>query len=443
MPGHKRALGDPFLDHDLPLFGGADDIQLSHGYLEDAERLAAELWGADHARFSVNGSSHGNHALLWGMCKPGDRVAVSRNLHKSLLVAMILGGVEPVWIFPEVDAATGLALGYPQAAVEAALEQDVAALYLVNPTYVGVMTPLAPLVAAAHARGVPVAVDQAWGGHLGLDPRLPPHALGEGADALVLSVHKTLTGFTQSALILAQDGRIDWPALDAAFEMGNTTSPSGAILGSIDRARGLVEERGPELIGRALELAAWARAELAAIPGVTMFAPGGAYGSDPLKLVVALAGTGADGFAVDDELLAAGVQLEMADRDTLVPILTLADDRPAVERLVSEVRTAIERHRGERPRTAGSAAVWRLRTEAALPPREAYFAPHERVVATRAVGRISAETVAPYPPGIPAICPGELITAELVDALRAEAAGGTRMAYCGDPTLETLAVVTG
>ncbi len=442
VPGHKRALDDPLLALDLPLFGGADDIQLSHGYLDAAERLAAGLWGADQARFSVNGSSHGNHALLWGLCRPGDRVAVSRNLHKSLLVAMILGGVEPVWIFPEVDPATGLALGYPQAAVEEALAQDVAALFLVNPTYVGVMTPLAPIVAAAHARGVPVAVDQAWGGHLGLDPRLPPHALQEGADALVLSVHKTLTGFTQSALVLARNDLVDAAALDAAFEMGNTTSPSGAILGSIDRARGLVQDDGPALFGRALELAAWARAELGAIPGVTMFTGAGRYSSDPLKLVVALAGTGADGFAVDDDLLAQGVRLEMADRDTLVPILTIADDRAAVEELAAAVRAAIERHRGERPRQTAGSAVWSLRTETVMAPREAHFAAHRRVPAAQAIGKTSAETVAPYPPGIPAICPGELITAELVEALRSEAANGTRMAYCGDPSLQTLAVVT-
>ncbi len=253
VPGHKRAPGiaDALLACDLPLYAGADDMQLSGGYLQQAERLAADLWGADHVRFSVNGSSHGNHSLLWGMCRPGQRVAVSRNLHKSLLVAMILAGVEPVWIFPEVDPATGLALGYPQAEIERALDHDVAAMFLVNPTFVGVMTPLAPVVEAAHARGVPVAVDQAWGGHLGLDPRLPPHALGEGADALVLSVHKTLTGFTQSALIAWNDGLIDASAMEAAFELGHTTSPSGAILGSIDRSRALLQDRGvPSWWGR-------------------------------------------------------------------------------------------------------------------------------------------------------------------------------------------------
>jgi len=442
-PGHKRSpeIIDPLLARDLPLFAGADDMQLSGGYLQSAEALAARLWGADHVRFSVNGSSHGNHALLWGMCRPGERVAVSRNLHKSLLVGMILGGIEPVWIFPEVDPVTGLALGYPQDEIEHALEQEVSALFLVNPTYVGVMTPLAPVVDAAHARGIPVAVDQAWGGHLGLDPRLPPHALGEGADALVLSVHKTLTGFTQSALIAWRDGLIDAATMEAAFELGHTTSPSGSILGSIDASRALMEDRGVEVVGRALELATWVRAQLGAIPGVEVFTGGLGYPADPLKLVVVLTGSGADGFLVDDDLIAAGVRVEMADRDVLIPLLTVADTRESVERLVEVFVRTIEQHRGELLRGVSSAAVWGLRPEVAMAPREAYFADHERVSHTAAVGRVSAETVAPYPPGIPAICPGEVITAELMDALRAEAAAGTRIAYCADPSLDTVAVV--
>ena len=145
----------------------------------------------------------------------------------------------------------------------------------------------------------------------------------------MLSVHKTLTGFTQSALVLARGERIDLEALDAAFELGHTTSPSAAILASIDRARALMEERGPELIGRALEIASWAREQLSAVPGVTVFGGAGGYLHDPLKLVISVAGAGANGFAVDTDLLGGGVRLEMADRDTLVPILTFADDRRA------------------------------------------------------------------------------------------------------------------
>ena len=199
----------------------------------------------------------------------------------------------------------------------------------------------------------------------------------------MLSVHKTLTGFTQSALVLARGQRIDLEALDAAFELGHTTSPSAAILRASTVPAALIEERGPELIGRALELATWAREQLAAVPGVTVFSGGAGYGHDPLKLVVSVAGAGANGFAVDDDLLRAGVRLEMADRDTLVPILTVADDRRSVERLVAAMTAAIERHRGDRPRPVGSSAVWRLRTEAVLPPREAHFARHERVPADR------------------------------------------------------------
>jgi lysine decarboxylase len=157
--------------------------------------------------------------------------------------------------------------------------------------------------------------------------------------------------------------------------------------------------------------------------------------------VLALAGTGADGLDVERDLVAAGLPLELANRDTLVPLLTIGDTEESVGRLVAAVRASIDRRRGE-PRDPGAAsAVWSVEPEVALTPREAFFAPRETVESGRAAGRIAAETVAPYPPGIPALAPGEVVSAELVAALQEAAAGGTRLSYCADPTLATLQVV--
>jgi lysine decarboxylase len=161
---------------------------------------------------------------------------------------------------------------------------------------------------------------------------------------------------------------------------------------------------------------------------------------DPTRLVLSLAGTGANGFAVDADLHARGLRLEMADRQTLVPVLTMADDADSVNRLVGELTTSIEARRGE-PRRVAASAAWSVAPEVAIPPREAFFAPRERVSALRAVGRIAAETAAPYPPGIPALAPGEVVTIDVLEALQQEAADGSRIAYCGDPTLRTVAVV--
>lgn len=168
-------------------------------------------------------------------------------------------------------------------------------------------------------------------------------------------------------------------------------------------------------------------------------AGGAAY--DPTKLVLALSGTGADGIEVEADLCAAGVRVELANRDTLVPLVTLADTAGTVERLVAALRASIERRRDEPRAVGGASAVWRVEPEVALTPREAFFSPRETVSARRAPGRTAAEIVAPYPPGIPAIAPGEVVSRELLDGLREAARGGTRLAYCADPTLETLQVI--
>jgi lysine decarboxylase len=445
-PGHKRSpeLADDLLGLDLPLSAGADDLHLSRDLLGQAERLAAELWGADLCRFCVNGSTQGNEALTLAVAGGSSRrVVVSRNLHKSLFAGLVLAGLDPVWVRPDVDPSTGLALSVSPDGVEAALAGgEASAVLLVEPNFVGVLSDVAAIAGAAHAAGAALCVDQAWGAHLGFHPALPPHALALGADGMVTSAHKTLTGFTQSAFLFARAGRLDLARLDESFELLHTTSPAAAILGSLDRTRALIALRGAELLGRTVDLVAAAKAELRQVEGLGILGTdGGVPAYDPTKLVLALPGTGADGLAVEADLWAAGVRVELANRDTLVPLVTLADTAESVERLVTALRASIERRRAA-PRAAGGAsAVWRLEPEVALSPREAFFAPRETVSAERAAGRVAAETVAPYPPGIPAIAPGEVVTRELLAGLREAARDGTRIAYCADPSLETMQVV--
>jgi lysine decarboxylase len=285
-------------------------------------------------------------------------------------------------------------------------------------------------------------VDQAWGAHLGFHPALPAHTLALGADGMVTSAHKTLASFTQGAYLFARSGLLDAERLEASFEALHTTSPAAAILASLDRTRALMAERGEELLGRALALAESARRSLAAVDGLRVLGPGlPVFAYDSTKLVLAVAGTGADGLEVERDLWEEGVRLELANRDTLVPLLTIGDTDASVARLVGALERSLHRRRGE-PRRAGPAsAVWAVEPELAMSPRDAFFAAREAVPANQAAGRIAAETVAPYPPGIPAIAPGEVIKAELLEALRQAAADGTRLAYCADPTLATVRVV--
>ena len=440
VPGHKRSpeLADALLQLDLPLVSGADDSRMTGDVLGRAERLAAGLWGADMCRFSVSGSTHGNQAFALAVARPGDRVIVARTLHKSLHAGLVLAGLEPVWVRPQVDADHRAFAGRSRRGRRAGAGRSArrprgvpgrAQLHRPTLGHRGDRrgSPMPP--------GVPLMVDQAWGAHLGFHPALPKHAIARGADGMVTSTHKNLTAFTQGSIVLARGERIDLARLDECFELLHTTSPSAAIMASSDRARALIEERGPELLGRTIEIVADASRRLSQVEGLTVV-----DADDPTKLVLALAGTGADGFEVERDLFGRGIRLEMADRDTLVPIVTLADTAETVGRLADGVADSVAARRGE-PRPPASSTVWSLVAEVVMSPRDAYFAPRRRVAWRDAVGRIAAETAAPYPPGIPALAPGELISSEILGALRAEAAAGSRMAYCSDPTLETLLVV--
>ena len=449
-PGHKYnpELIDEFLALDVPHYLGVENRRVSTRRLATAERLAGELWGADWCGFSVQGSSHGNEAICLSLGKPGDRVIVARTIHKSLFFGLVLAGLVPVWIRPDIDEQTGLTAGMPVARVADALAQhpDAKAVMLVEPSYVGGVSDVAAHAELAHAHGIPLAVDAAWGAHLGFHPGLPPHAIGAGADIMVTSIHKQVTGFTQSSMVLAQGERIDLERLEAAFEGLHTTSPSGAIFASIDLTRELLAERGEELLGRAIALAHQARARFREVPGLGVVGREIAerspalYVHDPTKIVLSLVGTGADGQVVADVLEQRGLQLEFADRDTFCPVITMGDTPETVDFMATEIIRAIEEHRGQ-PRALIPITAWTLDPDPVMSPRDAFFADHERIPADQAPGRIAAETAAPYPPGVPALAPGERIHATTLAALQAEARSGTRIAYCGDPTLETVLVV--
>ena len=237
--------------------------------------------------------------------------------------------------------------------------------------------------------------------------------------------------------MLARTGRLDDARLDRAFEATHTTSPAGAIMASIDAARALLARDGTDLCARLIRTVAAARDRLRQVPGLDVL---DGPGVEPAKLVVLLAGTGAHGNAVEADLIAAGMPVEMADRDTLIPIVTLADDEAAVARFATALVDIVEAHRGP-PRRPVPAASWTVIPDMAMPPRQAFFCRNETRSAAEAVGRVSGELVAPYPPGVPVLAPGEVITAEALDALRAARADGGRIAYAADPTLATFQVI--
>jgi arginine decarboxylase len=299
-PGHKQRhdLTGAVVAGDSPLYGGVDTIKHADTLLADAEARAARLWGADWCRFSVAGSTHGNQALALAVGSPGQEVIVTRCLHRSLLLGLVLAGLHPVWVLPERDPDTGLPGAVAVRTVRGALAAHprACAVFVGDPSYVGTTGDLAGHADAAHEAGVPLIVDAAWAAYLGFHPDLPPHAISAGADGMVTSAHKALPAATQGALVFARTQRLDRARLDRAFEATHTTSPAGAITASIDAARALLARDGKQFCARLLRLVATARQRLAEVPGVAVL---DGPGVDPAKLVVLLAGAGADGYAVE------------------------------------------------------------------------------------------------------------------------------------------------
>jgi arginine decarboxylase len=365
-----------------------------------------------------------------------------------MLLGLVLAGLRPVWVRPAVDPAVGLPGAVVAGDVRRALSEHPRAVAVLvgDPSYVGTTGDVPALAAAAHEAGVPLVVDAAWGAHFGLHPALPPHPLAAGADAVVISAHKTLPAVSQAAVVLARTaasgGLLDPARLDRAFEATHTTSPAGAILASTDAARALLARSGRELAEGLVRRVAAARERLRGVPGLRVVEGVLADGSsvEAAKLVVQLAGTGAHGVAIEEDLLAAGFPVEFADRDTIVAVVTIADDDATVAEFAEALAAAVERRRGG-PRPVVASAAWTVRPEQVLDPRSAFFAPAETVAASAAVGRVCAELVAPYPPGVPVLGPGERITSAALSSLQAARADGARIAYAADPTLATLVVI--
>ena len=449
IPGHKQKaarldLGLGLLvDSDTPLYGGLDEIKLTNQRLKKAEHLAAEFWGADYARFSTGGSTHANQAIILALGSPGDKVAVARTAHRSVLSALVLAGLEPVWMSPEIDKSTGVPIGIPVSEVKRALSENPIAILLTEPGYLGTISDLPTIIGAAHAQSVPVIVDAAWGGHFGFHPDLPRNVLQQGADALITSVHKALPGYSASALLLAQGKYLNLDRIEQSFETTHTTSPAGAPLASIDAVRALLQVRGHELCEELLKnvnrfkAAVQSEFELPIFLNADDFA---AARFDPTKIVLRVQQLGASGVEIEKDLQAAGIRVEMADRDTIVFLATLVDCQSDFETLADALVPILKRHQGAR-RESATALSWSVVPQRGISMRDAYFAKTEMVAANKAEGRIAADLIAPYPPGVAVVAPGEILTAQILQGLKSSKEAGVRIAYATDPTLHTYRVV--
>jgi arginine/lysine/ornithine decarboxylase len=456
-PGHKLGHGaDPAL---VGLLGPelfAADVWLGTAThdrtLRDAEALAADAWGADRCLFLGNGSSSGNHAFLLATLEPGDEVVVARDLHKSLLAALILTGARPVYVAPRLHPELGVGVGVHPDDVAAALQAHPPArlVALTSPSYFGVATDLEAVTRVAHARRVAVYVDQAWGPHFGFHPQLPPSAMAAGADGATTSTHKMLSSLSQSSILNLRGGRVAADRVAAAVKLTQTTSPLLPLLASIDACRRQLVLDGEALLGRAVELAAGARSRLGMLPGLQVLDAGrlglGPRQLDPTKLVVDVAGLGLTGLAAERVLRQRlAVAPEGSDLSSVILAVTIGDTVASVEQLVGGF-TALCAQRvpaaAPRPLPRSWGAVLAPGGQA-MTPREAYFAAARAVPLAEAAGQVAAELVTPYPPGMPVLAPGEVIASDKLAYLAEGRAHGMYVRGPADPSLATLRVVAG
>jgi len=434
VPGHKgglgadpellRAIGERALSLDIPALTHGIDLGPPPTPFEQAQELAAEAWGARRTWFLINGASQGNIAAGLALAHQGEEVVLQRNVHSSTIDALVLSGLRPTFVAPEVDPKLGVAHCLSEQALEEALSGTPAAAgaWVVSPTYFGAVADIRALAAVAHGRGVPLIVDEAWGAHLAFHEDLPEHALAAGADLVISSTHKIVGSLTQSAMLhlgRADPPLIDEDAIDRAVTLTESTSPSSLLTGSLDAARRQAAIHGRELLERTMALLARTRAEIRSIDGLDVLderlaGRPGVFAYDPLRLAVDVRGVAASGYELAPLLRRSGdINLELYGQNVIVAVFGMGErGLPEARRFVRALQSVVA-DVGVDPGGGGErfAALppW---GELAMTPREAYLGAQEVVPASEAAGRIAAESLATYPPGTPNVLPGEKLTAE-------------------------------
>ncbi len=449
-PGLRSAIGERALALDICQDIEGIDTGPTPTPYQRAEELAAAAYGAGQTWFLTNGATQGNHALCLALAKPGRHVLVQRNSHASIVDGLVLSGGLASFVAPEYDNELGMAHGVTPEALEQALARspDISAAFIVSPTYYGMAADIRGCAEVAHAAGTALVVDCAWGSHFGFHPTLPESPLHQGADAVLASTHKIVGSLTQSAMLhVAQDGLIDADEVSRCVRLVRSTSPNSLLLASLDSARRQLAAHGEALLDRTIAASARAREAIEAIPGIAivgeaMVGRPGIAGWDPLRIVIDVRGTGVTGYELAAELRAAyDIYIELATHATLVLVLGLGQPVEPLERFAHDFAETVRTlsRPGQGPAIAAPATS--LEHQSVVPIREAFLGEGETIPVDDAIGRISCESIAGYPPGVPTLLPGERVTAEVVRYLRELTAAGARLHGAADPTFATVRVL--
>jgi arginine decarboxylase len=449
-PGLRAAIGDRALALDICQDIEGIDVGPYPTPYQRAEELAAVAYDAGIAWFLTNGATQGNHALTLAVARPGKRVLVQRNSHASVVDGLVLSGGMASFVSPEYDDELGMAHTVTPQALEAALaaEPGISAVFMVSPTYYGMAADVAGCAEVAHRHDAALIVDCAWGSHFGFHPGLPDSPLHLGADVELASTHKIVGSMTQSAmLLLAEGGLVDPDEVARCIRLVRSTSPNSLLLASLDSARRQLAAHGEALLDRTIEASFRAREAIDRIPGVAVVGEGmvgrpGVFGWDPLRIVIDVRQTGCTGYELAAELRAGSdIYIELATHATIVLVLGLGQPVEPLERFAHDFAEAVRRLTREGVGTAIVTPPSPTEYEAVVPIRDAFLGRAEALPVEEAIGRVSVEAIAGYPPGVPTLLPGERVTTEVVAYLRALTAAGARLHGAADPTFTTVRVL--
>ncbi len=451
-------LGDNVLSIDLTQIRGLDDLNQPEGPIRDAHALAAQAYGADFSYFLINGSTAGNQAMLMTALRPGDTVLLQRNSHKSALSALIMSAARPAYMQPQVDEDLHIDHCVTPETVAASLDAcpHAKAVFITSPTYYGATANLELIARIVHKRGKLLLVDEAWGPHLHFHPELPPSATSVKADVCVNSTHKLLGAMSQSSMLHTCGTRVDQGRLRSTLRIFQSTSPSLVLLASLDVARMQMATQGISMLSKTLSLARDIRRRLNQIQGVYCMGPErigepGIDGYDETRIVITVKDLGYTGYEAERILrLRYNVQVELADLFNVVALVTIGDTGESADKLVDAVKHLAREDRAidlyspagilERRLKHGGYSMPAI-PEVSVTPREAFLSEHVEIPFKASAGRICAEVLTPYPPGIPILCPGERITDEIIDYLRLELRAGVHMQGPVDTKLHTIRVL--
>ncbi|MFJ8545266.1 aminotransferase class I/II-fold pyridoxal phosphate-dependent enzyme [Streptomyces sp. NPDC093586] len=459
-PGHKQGRGaDPRVAEivgmdvfrsDVLSLNGLDDRRQSQGVIGQAQELMADAVGADRAFFSTCGSSLSVKTAMLAVAGPGEKLLLSRNAHKAVVAAVVVNGVEPVWVHPKFDGERHLAHPPEPDDVRRKLEEhpDAKGMLLITPTDWGTCADIAGVARVCHEYDVPLIVDEAWGAHLPFHPALPAWGMDAEADLVVTSVHKMGGAIEQSSVFHLQYDRVSPEVLAQREDLLGTTSASSLVYATLDGWRRQMVEQGHSLLDAALRRAERIRAAAGDLPGLRPMGQevvdaGLAAAYDPLKIVIDVRELGISGMQAT-EWVRDHCHVDLGGSDTcrISASVTHADDDHTEEVLLGALRALVDGAGSiERRPPVHLPEPSALELEQAMLPRAAFFAEAEHVPAERAAGRVCAETVSPYPPGVPVIAPGEVITDEVLDYLCSGVEHGVLIPDAADPSVRTLRVV--